>query len=385
MGKMRRWLRPWLLIGIAGLVAAGIVEGVAGDGVGGFGPAVLGALAGVVLLPMITQLGLLTGAALFGLRIRHVVIGSLRGVATWRVGRTEVTLRALPLELASEIGPWRSPVILRCWLAGLVSALSGIGAVAACWLLAEGPFGRGVLLAATPLMLHKLWPKRAPLSTSTGWLLFGLPRLPEEKRAEFRAAPLAARAHEALRAGDLTRAREIVDRLGGTCPELNATVHCRVAMLEATGEYAEAVLVLVGHIAAADLEARDMSYTLAGLAGLGFCAVEAGQLPADEVVPVAKKALADAIALGYPAYQLSGTKGVLALLEGDAEEAARLAAIGADHTTSPLSKADDLATLARAHMARRDNAAAREALARAEHHASWWPRVREVRDRLTVA
>ncbi|GAB2665821.1 hypothetical protein GCM10027271_26170 [Saccharopolyspora gloriosae] len=383
MGTVRQWLRPWVVAAIGGLVAVGIVEGIA-DG-GRFPLAALGALAGVIVLPMITQLGLLTGAAVFGLRIRHIVIGSLRGIASWRVGRTTITLRMLPLELASEIGPWRSPVILRCWLAGLVSALAGVAAVAVSWSLADGPFGRGVLVAVTPLMLYKLWPRRAPLATSTGWLLFGLPRMPEPRRTEFRAGPLAACAHEALLAGDVTRAQAATDRLTAAHPGLNTTINCQVTMLEAHGEYAQAVLKLVGHIAAADIDQREMSYTLAGLAGLGFSAAEAGQLPAAEVLPIAKKALDDAIGLGYPAYQLSGTKALLALLEDDPDEAARLAAIGADHNTSPLSKADDYATLARAHMARHDNAAAREALAKADELAAWWPRVRGTRERLSVA
>ncbi|MCA1186818.1 hypothetical protein LCD36_10255 [Saccharopolyspora sp. 6T] len=385
MGTLRQWFRPWVVAALSGLVAVGVVEGVAGSGPGGFGWGELAALAGNVPLPMITQLGLLTGAAVFGLRIRHVVIGSLRGIATWRVGRTTITLRALPLELASEIGPWRSPVILRCWLAGVTSAVAGIGAVLACWLLAEGSFGRGLLIAVTPLMLHKLWPRRAPLATSTGWLLFGLPRMEEPRRTEFLASPLAARAHEALQDGDVARAQVVVNRLAALHPGLDTTINCQITMHEARGEYAEAVLKLVGHIAAADLPPRELSYVLAGLAGLGCCAAESGQLPADEVLPIARKAMEDAISLGYPAYRLNGTKGLLALLEGDADEAARLAASGADHATSPLSKADDFATLARAHMARRDNAAARTALAAAERLAAWWPRVRDVRDRLHVA
>ncbi|MEU6129661.1 hypothetical protein ABZ805_10860 [Saccharopolyspora sp. NPDC047091] len=385
MGTLRQWLRPWVVAALAGLVAVGVVEGLAGGGAGGFGRGVLGALAGVIALPMVTQLGLLAGAAIFGLRIRHVVIGSLHGIASWRVGRTTITLRALPLELASEIGPWRSPVILRCWLAGVTSAVAGIGAVLACWLLADGSFGRGLLIAVTPLMIYKLWPRREPLSTSTGWLLFGLPRLEEPRRSEFLAAPLAARAHEALQDGDVERAQVVVNRLSALHPELDVAVNCRITMHEARGEYADAVLKLSGHIAAVDLAPRELSYALAGLAGLGCCAAESDQLPAADVLPIARKALEDAISLGYPAHQLNGTKGLLALLEGDADEAARLAASGADHASSPLSKADDFATLARAHMARRDNAAARAALADAERLAAWWPRVREVRERLYVA
>ncbi|GAB3276578.1 hypothetical protein GCM10027563_03870 [Parasphingorhabdus pacifica] len=374
-----------MAITLLGLLATGVSETVAGSGFSGFCLATLGALAGVILLPMITQLGLLAGALLFGLRVRHVVLGSMRRLGAWRFGRVTLTVRALPVTLGSEIGPWRKPVILRCWLAGAASALTGIGLVLFGWLLLDGAFGRGFAIAATPLMLYKLWPRRVPMATSTGWLLFGLPRMPEPKRTEFCAGPVAARAHEALRDGDIERAQAHVDELIAEHPELNATTSCRVTMLEARGEYAQAVLLLVDQISNSDIPPREMSYTLAGLAGLGFAAVEAGQLPPDDLLPMARRALDDSIDLGFPAFELSGTRGLLALLEGDADEAARLAAIGADHGTSPLSRADDYATLARAHMMRHDNTAARDALAHAEELAAWWPRVRTTRERLSVA
>ncbi|GAA4861069.1 hypothetical protein GCM10025787_52460 [Saccharopolyspora rosea] len=377
-------LRPWVASAVLGAIAVCAVEAVAGTGFAGSVAGLGGALAGVIALPMVTQLGLLIGALVFGLRVRHVVFGALRRVASWRAGRTTITVRALPVTLRSEIGPWRSPVILRCWSAGLVSALAGTGAVAASWSLVGSAFGRGLSIAMTPFMLYKLLPKRAPLATSTGWLLFGLPRMPEPERTEFRAAPLAARAHEALREGDIERAESCVDALVREHPDLNATTSCRVTLLEARGEYAQAVMLLLQHVSARDAQPREMSYLLAGMAGLGFAAVEAGQLPGDEVLPIAKRALRDAIDLGYPEFDLSGTSGLLALIEGDVDEAVRLAAIGVEHNSSPLSQADDYATLARAHMARHDNAAAREALARAEHLAPWWPRVRETRQRLQV-
>lgn len=374
-----------MAITVVGLLAAAVSEAIAGTGAGGFCLAALGALAGVILLPMATQVGLLAGAVLFGLRVRHVVFGAMRQLASWTVGRVTFTVRLLPVTLGSEIGPWRAPAILRCWLAGLLSALAGLAVVVIAWWLVAGPFGRGFVIAVTPLMVYKLWPKRVPMATSTGWLLFGLPRMPEPRRTEFRVGPLAARAHEALRDGDLEGAQGHVDELVADHPELNATVSCQVTMLEARGEYAQAVLVLVQHISVADIAPREMSYTLAGLAGLGFCAVEAGQLPPDDLLPMAKKALSDAVDLGFPHIQLSGTRALLALIEGDAEQAARLAAVGADHNTSPLSRADDYATLARACMARHDNAAARDALAKAEELAQWWPRVRQTRDRLSVS
>lgn len=382
---LRFFTRSWVLVPVVALVVIGVVETLAGTGIGAFGIAALGALAGVILLPVATQVGLLIGSVLFGLRVRHIVLGAMRRVASWRLGRVTVTVRLLPVVLASEIGPWRRPVILRCWLAGVLSALGGAATVAAGWLLGDGPFGRGFVIAVTPFMLYKLWPKRAPMTTSTGWLLFGLPRMSEPKRTEFRAGASAARAHEAVSAGEIDRAQACVDELAAEHPELNTTVSCQVTLHEARGDYARAVTVLLHHISSADIPAREMSYNLAGLAGLAFSAVEAGQLPGDEVLAIARKALHDASALGFPEFQINGTYGLLALIEGDADEAVRLAALGAEHATSALSRADDLATLARAHMARHDNVAAREALAEAEKAAAWWPRVRSLRARLAVA
>lgn len=374
----------WVVVAITGLLATAVVEGVAGTGAGGFAVAACGALAGVILLPMATQLGLLAGSWLFGLRVRHVVLGAMRRVRSWELGRVTLTLRALPVVLSSEIGPWKRPVVLRCWLAGLVSALTGLSLVAAAWLTADGSFGRGLVLAVTPLMLHKLRPKRAPMSTSTGWLLFGLPRMTESARAEFRAGSSAARAREALQRGDLDGAEHLVETLESDHPGLDTTISCRVSLMEAHGDYAHAVALLLHHLSSAELAPREMSYTLAGLAGLGFSAVEADQVPARELLPTARKALDDAVTLGFPDFELSGTRGQLALLEQDTDSALRLASTGAERGTSPLSRADDLATLARAHMARHDNTAAREALARAEELADWWPRVRRTRERLSV-
>lgn len=384
MRALRILTRPWLVAALCGLLVIGLVEAAWSTGASGFAVAASGGLAGVVALPVATQLGLIAGAVLFGLRLRHVVIGALRRIATVRLGRVTVTVRALPVVLSSEIGPWRRPVIVRCWLAGLLSAAAGVGLVVTAWALADGPFARGFAVAVTPFMAHKLFPRRVPLTTSTGWLLFGLPRMPEPRRTEFRAGASAARAHEALQAGDLDGAQAFVDDLAARHPELSTTVSCRVTMLEARGEFARAVALLLDHVSSAELAAREMSYALAGLAGLGFSAVEAGQLPAEDTVPVAGKALHDATALGFPAFELNGTFALRALLDGDAEEAARLAELGAEHATSTTSRADDLATLARAHMARHDNAAARDALARAEALASWWPRVRSVRELLHV-
>jgi hypothetical protein len=381
---LRALFQPWMAAAAGGLVVVCVVEAVERTGFRGATTAALGALAGVIVVPMATQAGLLLGAMVFGLRVRQVVFGAMRRVWSCKLGGVPITFRVLPVVLSSEIGPWRRPVILRCWLAGLTSAVAGLGVVAAALSDVDTPFGRGLVIASAPFLLSKLWPRRAPMATSTGWLLFGLPRMPDPARTEFRVGPIAARAHDALRSGDIATAQNQVDELAAAHPDLSATVSCRVALLEARGEYASAVTMLLGHISSAKIDQREMSYLLAGLAGLAFSAVECGQLPAEEILPIARKALDDAVTLGFPSFHLSGTRALLALLEGDADEAARLAALGADHSTSVLSQADDLATLARAHMARLDNVAAREALLEAEKLAAWWPRVRQTRARLSV-
>ena len=144
-------------------------------------------------------------------------------------------------------------------------------------------------------------------------LLFRLPRMPEPQRTEFRAGPIAAAANDALQEGDLDTAQRHVDQLTEQYPHLTATRSAQVAMLEARGEYARATLHLLDYLSSGpDLPPREMSYLLAGLAGLGFAAAETGQLPAETILPTAKKALTDAIQLGYPEFELSGTRGMLA-------------------------------------------------------------------------
>ena len=73
-----------------------------------------------------------------------------------------------------------------------------------------------------------------------------------------------------------------------------------------------------------------------------------------------------------------------ALLLGDCPKAILLARMAADSGDDRLGRADDLATLARAHMAAGDNQAARAALGEAERLVPWWPRVAGTRVRLEV-
>jgi hypothetical protein len=384
VSAQRLWFRPWVLATAASAAALAAAELIIGTGGAGVAHSWIGAVVGTVLLPVATQLGLLVGSVLFGLRVRHVVIGAMRQIGSFKRGEVTFTFRALPVTLRAQISPWRSPVIPRCWLAGLFSALAGFALVGGSWLLVSGGFSRGFALSVTGVMLYKLWPQRVPLTTSTGWLLFSLPRLGEPERSEFLAAPLAARAYAALRRGDIDQAAGHADELSERFPGLNVTMSCQVAVMEARGDYAPGVLTLLKYLSDNDVAPRKMSYLLVGIAGLGFKAVEAGQLPADSVLPTARKALSDAVSLGYPEFELNGTNGLLALIDGDAETAAQLAEKSAEYNHSPLSRADDFVTLARAHIARHDNAAARTALGRAEELAPWSPRVTETRQRLSV-
>jgi hypothetical protein len=97
---------------------------------------------------------------------------------------------------------------------------------------------------------------------------------------------------------------------------------------------------------------RDLAFGCAGLASIGALAVESGEVPADVVLPIARQAVADAEQLGFPGYKLAGTNAVLALLDGDPARAVSLARSAVSVTDHALSRADDLATLARALMPR---------------------------------
>jgi hypothetical protein len=75
---------------------------------------------------------------------------------------------------------------------------------------------------------------------------------------------------------------------------------------------------------------------------------------------------------------------LLALLRGNLDRAISLARLSAGSSDDVIARADDLATLARAHMAAGDNRAAREVVAQAEKLVPWWPRVAGTRSRLEV-
>lgn len=376
---------------VLGAVVVAVVPAVARGSAGGAGLALLGTVPGALIGLAALQLGMLAGALAFGARVHNVVIGVGRRWKEWRSARRTVALRGLPVLLSVGVGPGsRPPRRLRMWAAGLCSALAGLAAPVLLWLgtgagSGEGSwFGVGLAVGATATVLHALLPRQSATSTSTGWVLVGLPRMTPEQVADLEAGALADEAMSAITEGDLATAETVTAELERRYPDLRATGATRVAVLEAHGRYAEALAAVLTLATDPAQTERDAAFMMAGLAGLAASAVEAGQVPAEAALPTARQALSDAVQLGYPSFKLDGTRAVLALLDGDPEAAARLARTAADGSDHMLGRADDLATLARAKMAGGDNRAARAALAEAEALASWWPRVAATRSRLDL-
>ncbi len=345
----------------------------------------VGALVGLLLELAALQLGILLGALAWGVRVHHVQIGVGAKLREWTTPARRVVLRAVPLLFSVGIGPGRPRVRPRMWLTAGCSALVGLAAVAGTWLVSATPFGWGLALGATANLVHALLPRRTPESTSTGWFLFALPRLTGRRAAELDAAPLVSRVTDAVEAGDLGTAEQGAAELARLHPDLRTATSARVLVLTAQARYAEALALVSQLMQEKDQTPREMAFSLAGMAGLTATTVEAGQLPPDVGLPTARRAVEGAEALGYPRYRLTGTLALLALLDGDPHQAITLATQAAEQSESGLSRADDLATLARAQMAAGDNAAARTALADAERLAAWWPRVVTTRARLDIS
>lgn len=165
-------------------------------------------------------------------------------------------------------------------------------------------------------------------------------------------------------------------------PAARAVRASRLLVLEARGRYAEALTLAIGM---SEADGQDAAAVMAAVAGLTGAAVEAGQLDAHDGLPVAARALNEAVELGKPSYMLDGVRALIALLAGDPQLAVRLARTACRNNDGSLHRADDLATLARAYMAAGDNSKARKTLAKAERLVPWWPRVAVTRSRLDLA
>ncbi|MEV1116499.1 hypothetical protein AB0I91_15620 [Actinosynnema sp. NPDC049800] len=355
-------------------------------GVATFGGAAVGTWAVNVAL----QLGLLAGARLFHVRVPLVEIGVGGEIRTWTKPHLRVVWRTIPLLMSVGLTSIKAPVRRRLWLTGLTSAVVAAVVVAVAWLGALGwsgadqPFLRGFAVAGTAVLLNGLWPRRGAGTTSPGWFLFALPRVSGRTAAEYEATPLVNEVTDALEVGDLDRAEALADELVERHPTLLVAIGARSSVLTLRARYGEALHLVSGLVGRTDLEPRDMAFVLAAMAGSTANAVEGGQLPADVGVPAAKRAADGAMKFGYPRHRFTATLAQLALIEHDHATALALATQAKATSETGLARADALATIARAHMAAGDNAAARASLVEAEQLAGWMPRVAETTARLNI-
>ncbi len=345
----------------------------------GLAGAACGALAAMALL----EIGLLLGALVWRTRVTAVVIGVGGEVRTWNRPGLRVVLRNVPVLMSVGITAGRAPVRRRLWLTSCTSVLLTAAVVAASWLL-DGPFARGLAVAGTAVLVKALVPRRGAGGTSAGWFLFTLPRLKGRVVAELEAAPLVTAASDALEAGDLERAEEVAERLMAAHPTLLSAIGTKVSVLTMRTRYAEALHMVSNLVGRTDLDQRDMAFVMAQMASSTANAMEAGQLPLEVGLGAAKRASDGAVQLGYPRYRATATLAQLALLEDDLPRAIALAGQARQTAETSLSRADALATLARAQMASGDNAAARRTLEEARALAGWMPRVAEVSARLDI-
>lgn len=342
----------------------------------------LGAVTGMVATLAAMKLGLVIGAVIAGVRVHSVVVGLGPRVAQWRTRRCLIVLRTLPVLTAVEVGPGKLPARPRFVSAALVSVLFGAAMVVA-GLTVDGAFGFGMVLGGAAALVKSLVPSNVGESASAGWLLFHKPD--PAKTAQLAVAPAVLDVFDLVQAGELDKAERLVSQLNAEHPTLRTVRASRVLVLEARGRYSEALTLAIGMSSDEQQQPHDAAAAMAAVAGLTGAAVEAGQLEASAGLPVAARALNEAVELGKPSYMMDGVRALLALLAGDPQLAVRLARLACENNDDSLSRADDLATLARAYMAAGDNSAARRALAQAERLVPWWPRVALTRRRLDLA
>jgi hypothetical protein len=353
----------------------------------GIASGLVGALAGVLAGLAALHLGLLAGAVLLGVGVQHVIIGLGPRLAEWGTAARPIVLRAVPLFLSVAVAPGRAPVRLRMWGAALLSLLAGVAAttvLAVSAFRAGMAFVSGAAITCALTVAHATIPRKTAGSTSTGWMLLRLPRLGARHVRQLEAAPLAGQAVDAAHAGDLVAAERLAARLAESYPDLRTALAARIVVLEARGRYAEAMVLAVKLASALDQDPHEAAVSFAALAGLACTTVEAGQLDSEVGLSTATTAIDNAEILGYPSHKLNGIRALLALLRGNLDRAISLARLAAGSGDDVLGRADDLATLARAHMAAGDNRTAREVLGEAEKLVPWWPRVAKTRSRLEV-
>lgn len=344
----------------------------------------LGALVGGLAAVAASQFGLLASVVVARVSVRRLVVGVGPRVVDWSTPRRIVALRAIPIMMSVSVRATRTPVRLRLWVSALCAFTFEIALAVVALLLAGGPFSRGFAVATVSSLVLSLIPKNTATTTSSGWLVFRLPWVGKDLDRQMEAAPVIGRAVEAAEAGDLVTAERMAARLRETYPDLRSALAARISVLAAQGRYAEAMILAVKLTTDATTDPQQAS-SLAALAGLACATVEAGQLDAEVGLSTASQAIENAAALGYPNHKLNGARAMVQLLRGNLHEAITLASLAADTGDDLLARADDLATLARAHMAAGDNRTAREIIGEAEKLAKWWPRVAKTRTRLEVA
>jgi hypothetical protein len=380
---VRLLVTPGWLAALVGVAAIVVVEW----SPGGVFAALGGALAGLLAILAASQVGLLASVPLVGMRVQRIVIGVGPRLADWSRPSRTVVLRAFPVILAVGVRAAKAPVRRRMWWSALCSAVAELAVVvlAALWARGGGgAFADGFAIACVAEFVHALLPGRTAVSTSTGWLLFRLPRAGTDQARQLEAGPLVGEAIEAAHSGDLATAERLAVRLRETYPDLRSALAARIFVLEAQGRYAEGMILAVKLASDTRQEPDEAAGSFAALAGLACATVEAGQLDSELGLSTASNALENAATLGYPSYKLNGVRALHALLRGQVEDAISLATRAAEAGDNLLVRADDLATLARAHMASGDNQAARAVITEAEKLASWWPRVAGTRTRLEV-
>ncbi len=344
-----------------------------------------GALTGGLAAVAASQFGLLASVALAGVTVQRLVVGTGPRVADWSTPQRIVALRAIPIIMSVSVRATRAPVRPRIWVSALCALAFEVALAVLAVLVADGPFMHGFAVAAIASLVLSMVPKRTATTTSTGWLLLRLPWVGDELARQLEAAPVVNEAVAAAQAGDVARAERLAARLRTTYPDLRSALAARISVLEAQGRYAEAMILAVKLTTEAKEDPRDAASSFAALAGLACATVELGQLDAELGLSTASQAIENAAALGYPNYKLNGARAMVQLLRGNLKEAITLARLAASAGDDVLARADDLATLARAHMAAGDNRTARQVLTEAEKLAKWWPRVAGTRSRLEVA
>jgi hypothetical protein len=374
-------LKPGFVVTLAAVATIVVVE----RSVLGAAAGLLGALTGGLAAVAASQFGLLTSVVVAGMTVQRLVVGVGPRVADWSSPNRIVALRAVPIMLSVSVRAARSPVRTRIWVSALCAFAFEVALAVAAILLAGGPFTRGFATAAVASLVLSLIPKRTATITSTGWLLFRLPWSGDNIARQMEAAPMIGRAVEAAHAGDVATAERLAALLREKYPDLRCALAARISVLEAQGRYAEAMILAVKLTTDTTSDPQQAASSYAALAGLACATIEAGQLDAEVGLSTASQAIENAAALGYPNHRLNGARAMVELLRGNLKEAITLARQAAGAGDDLLARADDLATLARAHMAAGDNRTARQIIGEAEKLAKWWPRVAKTRTRLEVA